>query len=160
LYFYFFAAIGRPYRMIGWMFVVPLGLFLYTQARSYYFAPAYPMLFAGGAVMAQQWLEKLSTKAARAVQGGVLGVFALGGLLMAPIALPLVPVESQAWSTISDVNGELNEMIGWPNLSRRWRAHLSGGRRKPLPAYTPRTAGAGAINLFGPHTACPNHSPE
>ena len=54
LWFYFFAKKGRPYRAIGWMYVVPLLLLLVMRGRDYYLAPAYPMLYAAGAV----WLEK------------------------------------------------------------------------------------------------------
>jgi hypothetical protein len=48
------------------------------------------------------------------VQGVVLGFFILDGIVIAPVALPLIPVNSPAWSTVSDINGELNELIGWP----------------------------------------------
>lgn len=158
LYYYFFSPMGRKFRMIGWMFVVPLGLFLVSQARSYYFAPAYPMLFAGGAVMVQQWLEKLSVRAARTVQGVVLGVFAVSGLVFAPVALPLVPVESQAWATVSDINGELNEMIGWPELVETVAGiynSLPAAERVTTGIYTGNYGEAGAINLFGPEYGLP-----
>jgi 4-amino-4-deoxy-L-arabinose transferase-like glycosyltransferase len=41
------------HRILGWMYVVPLGLFLVMRGRNYYLAPAYPMLYAAGAV----WVE-------------------------------------------------------------------------------------------------------
>lgn len=53
LWFYFFTAEGRRYRILGWMYVVPLLLFLVMRGRDYYLAPAYPMLYAAGAV----WME-------------------------------------------------------------------------------------------------------
>src|SRR5581483_5246924 len=34
----------RRYRMLGWMYVIPLALFLIGKGRDYYLAPAYPML--------------------------------------------------------------------------------------------------------------------
>jgi 4-amino-4-deoxy-L-arabinose transferase-like glycosyltransferase len=158
LYYYFFSAIGRKYRMIGWMFVIPLLFFLYTKARSYYFAPAYPMLFAGGTVMAQHWLERLSARGARIVQGLVLGLFTLGGIVMAPVALPLIPVNSPAWSTVSDINGELNEMIGWPELVETVAgiyASLPPEQRATTAIYTGNYGEAGAIDLYGPAYGLP-----
>ena len=78
-----------------------------------------------------KWLERLSIWAARTIQGVTLGVFALGGLLMAPIALPLFPVEEQAWATVSDVNGELNEIIGWLELVETVASIYSGSLITP-----------------------------
>ena len=54
LYFYFFADDGRRYRVLGWVYAVLLVMFLVMRGRDYYLAPAYPMLYAAGAV----WLEK------------------------------------------------------------------------------------------------------
>ena len=48
LWFYFFAPAGKRYRLLGWMYMIPLVLFLLAQGRSYYLAPAYPPLLAGG----------------------------------------------------------------------------------------------------------------
>src|SRR5258705_4410879 len=35
----------RRYRMLGWMYVIPLALFLFGKGRGYYLEAAYPMLF-------------------------------------------------------------------------------------------------------------------
>jgi 4-amino-4-deoxy-L-arabinose transferase-like glycosyltransferase len=43
LYCYCFTPVGARYRMLGWMYVIPFVLFLVTQGRSYYLAPAYPL---------------------------------------------------------------------------------------------------------------------
>ena len=47
---YYFSRPGRQYRAMGWMFVVVFALFFAARGRSYYMAPAYPMLLAAGAV--------------------------------------------------------------------------------------------------------------
>ena len=44
LAFCFRARDGERYRVIGYMFVIPFVLLLVSQGRSYYLAPAYPML--------------------------------------------------------------------------------------------------------------------
>ena len=43
LYHTLFTAAGKRYRAIGWMFLVPLLLFVVLKGRVYYFAAAYPM---------------------------------------------------------------------------------------------------------------------
>src|SRR6516165_9963577 len=50
LYYVFFSPAGKRLRAIGWMFVVPLLLFVALKGRSYYFAAAYPMVYAAGGV--------------------------------------------------------------------------------------------------------------
>src|SRR5215469_3794961 len=50
LYFLFFEPEGKRYRMIGWMYLIPLAILFFAKGRPYYISPAYPMLFAFGAV--------------------------------------------------------------------------------------------------------------
>ena len=54
LWFCFFTKEGKRFRILGWMYVVPLILYLVMRGRDYYLAPAYPMLYAMGAV----WVER------------------------------------------------------------------------------------------------------
>ena len=48
LYFLFFKPEGKRFRMIGWMYLIPLVILLIARGRPYYLAPAYPMLLAVG----------------------------------------------------------------------------------------------------------------
>jgi hypothetical protein len=158
LYFYFFAVSGRRYRALGWMFIVPLALFILTQGRPYYFAPAYPMLFAGGAVTIEGWLRSLPLRRARLVQGTVLGAFALSGIVFTPLALPIARVNSPLWNFVSEINEELKEEIGWPEM-----VETVAGIYAALPETEKSQTGilagnygeAGAINLYGPANNLP-----
>ena len=58
LYSYLIAPAGRRFRMLGWMYVVPLVLFVIAKGRGYYLGAAYPMLYAGGAVWGEEWLRR------------------------------------------------------------------------------------------------------
>ena len=59
--------VGR-YRILGWAYVVMLATFIVLKGKNYYLAPAYPMLFAAGAVA----FERLTTR--RGTEGrGQLG---------------------------------------------------------------------------------------
>ncbi len=53
IWFCFCSEEGRRFRIFGWMYAVPLAMFLVMRGRDYYLAPAYPMLYAAGAV----WVE-------------------------------------------------------------------------------------------------------
>jgi hypothetical protein len=158
IYFYFFAKTGRSYRAIGWMFAIPLVLLLIAQGRSYYLAPAYPMLFAGGVVMVESWLASLSVRWSRLIKGMIWGLFVVGGIVFAVVALPVAPVNSHMWDTASEINGELKEQIGWPEL-----VEIVAGIYDALPDEDKLQTGiltgnygeAGAINLYGPAYGLP-----
>ena len=56
LWFCFFTKEGKRFRILGWMYVVPLILYLVMRGRDYYLAPGYPMLYAMGAVwVGRKW---------------------------------------------------------------------------------------------------------
>ncbi len=50
---------GALVRTVGWMFLIPFGLFFFAKGRGYYVAGAYPMLMAAGATSAESWLGTL-----------------------------------------------------------------------------------------------------
>jgi 4-amino-4-deoxy-L-arabinose transferase-like glycosyltransferase len=158
LYFYFFAKPGRNYRAIGWMFAIPLVLIFIAQGRSYYLAPAYPMLFAGGAVIVEGWLAALSVGRERLIKGVVWGIFVVGGMAFAVVALPIAPVNSQVWDAVSEINGELKEQIGWPELVETVAdiyAALPDEDKLQTGILTGNYGEAGAINLYGPGYGLP-----
>ena len=68
LYFLLIKPEGKRYRMIGWMYVIPLALFLIAKGKPYYLSPAYPMLLAAGAVWGERWSEALSPVATGTVR--------------------------------------------------------------------------------------------
>ncbi len=51
-------------RVFGAIFVVSLGVFLLTRGKPYYLAPAYPPLFAVGALACERWLTRAWRRAA------------------------------------------------------------------------------------------------
>jgi hypothetical protein len=47
---FFFSARLKPYRLLGWAYLVCYGVLFALHGKSYYLAPVYPMLLAAGAV--------------------------------------------------------------------------------------------------------------
>ncbi|HEV2461554.1 MAG TPA: glycosyltransferase family 39 protein, partial [Ktedonobacterales bacterium] len=88
LYFYFRTPAGKPYRVLGLTYVVLYVLLTLINAKSYFLAPAYSMLYAGGAVA----VERAAWVARRAwVKPAYVVALALSGLFLAPLAMPLLP---------------------------------------------------------------------
>ena len=48
---YFFSKRGARYRVFGWAYLILFVLFIVIRGKSYFLAPAYPPLFAGGAMV-------------------------------------------------------------------------------------------------------------
>jgi len=83
---YFFSARGKRYRVFAWAYIILLVLFMVIQGKSYFLAPAYPPLFAGGAMLFGEWRVRFRKWVA--VYPVVLVV---SGLLLAPAAMPVLP---------------------------------------------------------------------
>jgi hypothetical protein len=158
LWFFFVAPAGRRYRPIGWMYAVPLLLFALAKGRDYYMAPAYPMLLAGGSVLAERGFAALSPGWARVARVFAAGTIAAGGALVAVIVLPLAPVNSPLWNSAVKINGDLKEEIGWPELAgtvAAVRDALPAEERARLGILAGNYGEAGAIDLYGPALGLP-----
>jgi Dolichyl-phosphate-mannose-protein mannosyltransferase len=149
---------GKRFRAIAWMYIVPLFLFLVLKGRFYYFAPAYPMLFAAGAVWADRWLNSLNARMAHAIQALAIFVLAADIALAAIFALPIGAVHSRWWAMASKVQPEFAEEIGWQELIEtvvQIRDSLSPEDRKHFGILAGNYGEAGAINLLGPEYHLP-----
>jgi 4-amino-4-deoxy-L-arabinose transferase-like glycosyltransferase len=152
LYFYLISAQGRRYRAIGWMFVVPLILFIFARGRSYYMAAAYPMLFAAGSIVWERWLAGRSTNVRLIGQATTWIALGAGAIMGASLTLPLAPVNSSLWRLTSKVHDNFTEQIGWPELAQTIAAIYDRlpAAEKPHAAILAGNYGeAGAINLYG-----------
>ncbi len=161
---------GRRYRFLGWTYVFLLLIMLALHARIYYLAPAYPMLFAAGAVWTEQRIAGRHWAWAKPT---VLAPLVVAGLIVVPLAIPLsVPVDAAAaysdfWH-VNDVHVESNatgrlpqffaDQFGWPE-----QAALVASVYRTLPAddraHIAILAGnygeASAIDYFGPSYGLP-----
>ncbi|MBA3544134.1 MAG: glycosyltransferase family 39 protein [Chthoniobacterales bacterium] len=140
------------FRMLGWMFVVPLVLFAIARGRFYYMAPAFPMLFAAGAMLWERWLAQRRATAARA--GRALSWMALGAgaTFSAVTMLPIAPINSAGWRLTRKLHDNFSEQIGWPELARTvagiYQA-LPEGEKSRAAILAGNYGEAGALNLYG-----------
>ncbi|MDQ2839545.1 MAG: glycosyltransferase family 39 protein [Acidobacteriota bacterium] len=151
LYFLFFKPEGKRYRMLGWMYLIPLLVLLFARGRPYYLAPAYPMLLAVGAVWGEQWLESLSPATAVTIRRVTRRSMVVSGLAIAVLVLPLAPPGSRWWKIADATNQNLNEEFGWREMTDAViRARDSLQADDATVGVLAGDAGeAGAINLYG-----------
>jgi hypothetical protein len=142
----------RRYRVLGWMYLIPLTLFLVGKGRGYYLGGAYPMLMAMGGVVGERWVASLSTLPRRAVEAVFFTGLVASGLYMGAVVVP-VASEGKLMKFALENNGDLREEIGWDELVK-----TVAGIRDSLPAEQRENVGVlvrnygeqGAIEILGP----------
>jgi hypothetical protein len=153
-----FARRARRWRLLLWLYAVPLLVFALTRARDYYLAPAYPMLLAAGCVWLGGALARLRprAKAAAWTAVAVVGVAACASTLL--IALPAAPIGSAGWRISARFHDNFAEQIGWPELTadvaRIYRA-LPPAERARTAIYANNYGEAGAIERYGTRYGLP-----
>jgi hypothetical protein len=167
LYFVLFGR-GRRYRALGITFLSVVAVLLANgSSKPEYLAGAMSLLFAAGGVAFESWFED----SRRWVRPALLAA-TLGGLVMAPITLPILPVEtyitfaatvgikphtSEA-KELADLPQFYADMFGWPEKAEavaRAYDSLSAEDRAKVVIFASNYGRAGAIDFFGPALGLP-----
>ncbi|MBN2091019.1 glycosyltransferase family 39 protein, partial [candidate division KSB1 bacterium] len=153
----------RPYRLFGWQFLAIYILFTIQSAKDYYLAAAYPVLFAAGAIIWEQWLKHKSGYVLKPI---LMLLILSSTLLLSPFTLPVLPVEKTVEfirkSGIHGVAGENHEigvlpqhyadMHGWEEMVKLFSdvsRNLSENEKPNCLIYVRNYGEAGAIDFFG-----------
>ena len=159
LYTFLFAKAGQRYRLLGWMYVVPLGLLILVQGKGYYLAAAYPMLAAGGAAW---WEGRLNSmvrqRGARAWRWATWSVLSAFAALFVATELPVAPLGSAWWEVVSSGNPELKSEIGWPQVAQQVAKvynSLPAGEKSHAAILAASSGEIGSIGLYGPAYGLP-----
>jgi 4-amino-4-deoxy-L-arabinose transferase-like glycosyltransferase len=152
LYYYFAYQDGKRYRLLGWMYVIPFLIYLIAQGRSYYQAPAYPMLIAAGAVLWQGWIEKQSAPKARVSLRNTWITLFVGAVFAGAVALPIAPINSPLFKAASEIHDLFTEQIGWHDMAKTVGdiyAGLPAEEKARTGVLTQENDEAAALNLYG-----------
>jgi len=170
---FFLAGRGTKFRLLGWIYLILLVIFIALHGKDYYLAPAYPMLFAGGAIAIEDWLSRGRITAGKLWPKAVIVALVFSaGAEVAPAVTPMLsPGDQVAYrlkmhivSKKAEVHhdGPLPQMFGdqfgWPELV----AEVAGIYNSLPPEVRKNTAilagnygEAGAIDQFGPSYGLP-----
>jgi hypothetical protein len=112
LVFYFRGTDAR-YRLLGWTFVFAYLVLTLLGTKAYFLAPAYPILFAAGAVVFERWA--LRPRLAW-IRPAYVALLALVGILLAPEVMPILPPATtvHAYGALTQV---LSDRLGWESLT-------------------------------------------
>jgi hypothetical protein len=177
LLFLFFSRRARPYRAFAWAFAITIAFFMLTHGKDYYSAPAYLVLFAAGAVAAEQLfvLDRFSfrPKLQAALQTVCFAWLLLGVGALLPLVLPVlslgtflryqshlpfeVPKTEQSFVGAALPQYYADE-LPWPGMVAAV-AHvyhsLSSEEQTKAAIFCSNYGQAGAIDFFGPQYGLP-----
>jgi 4-amino-4-deoxy-L-arabinose transferase-like glycosyltransferase len=110
---FYFRRTGARYRLLGWAFVFVYLVLTLLRTKPYFLAPAYPILFAAGAVAFERWKPRPRLAWLRPAYFALL---ALAGLLLAPAVMPILPPKTavHAYGSLEQV---LADRLGWKSLT-------------------------------------------
>lgn len=158
----FWSKLGRRFQIVGWIYALLLISFIVLKAKNYYVAPAYPMLFAAGAVA----FENLSRERVRWSRPVYVVAVILVSSLLAPIAVPVLSPENyiayqkalgiEPLKAENQENGPLPQHFadefGWEDMARKvgevYNA-LPPEQRAKTAIFANGYGQAGAIDFFG-----------
>ena len=169
LFWLFCSRDGRRYRVIGIIYLVTLAEFIVLHGKSYYLAPAYPMLFAAGGVA----VERVFAARLTWIKPVFLGAIITLGAICAPLMLPILPPEKllgymraihmEPPRTETSHTGALPQIFadqfGWEQMVGSVADvyhHLRPEDEKRAAIFCQNYGEAGAIDFFGPKLGLPS----
>ena len=91
LWFLLFRREGKPFRALGWAWLISAVLIMTLNPRVYYLFPAFPLVLAAGSVMWETWLSGGRLPWLKPVY---VGLMVLMAAVVAPTVVPVLPVET------------------------------------------------------------------
>jgi hypothetical protein len=168
LWFYLGAKSGKLYRALGWAWVFTAAVIVMMSPRVYYLFPAFPILFAAGAVI---WEIRLQPQPLwRKLAWPSL--LAATAAMLAPIAIPVLPPETYIRYTkalhlappaiethrLGPLPQVFADQFGWEEMAAtvaRVYNNLPAEVRSKTAIFGQNYGQAGAIDLFGPKYGLP-----
>ncbi len=142
----------RRYRVLAWMYLIPLMLFVVGKGRGYYLGGAYPMLVAMGAVLGERWMRSLSKMPRLAVVTVFLVGLTVWGGMTSAVIVPWAS-DGKVMKFALENNGDLRDEIGWDDLVKTVadiRDSLPADERANFGIMTGNYGEQGAIEILGP----------
>ena len=168
LFWLFGSRDGRRYRVIGIIYLVTLAEFIVLHGKSYYLAPAYPMLFAAGGVA----VDRIFAARLKWIKPAFLVAIIAMGALCAPLVLPILPpdklvaymraIHMEPPRTETSHTEALPQIFadqfGWEQMVgsvAHAYHHLRPEDEKHAAIFCQNYGEAGAIDFFGPKLGLP-----
>jgi hypothetical protein len=155
---------GRRFGVLGGAYVVVFLLLIFSgTSRAGYLAPAYTWLFAAGGLALERMIARVGWPGLKAA---VIGLPLLGGLIAAPLALPVLPVRTyidyaaaigvrpstEERKEVAELPQHYADMHGWESIVGTVAEVYQGlplEEQQAAAFFTSNYGVAGAIDLLG-----------
>ncbi len=141
-----------PWRVLAVAAATVAAVLLAVGGKAYYLGPLYVLAIAAGCVAAEGWLAAEPQRWRLAV-----GAMVVNGLVPLAALAPVAPVGVYA-DLFRDINGELAEEVGWPEMVDLVAAVvdvLPADEQAGIRVVTATYGEAAAIDLYGPARGLP-----
>jgi hypothetical protein len=163
LWFFWASRRGRSFQLLGYMYLVPFAILIFNRhSKPEYLSAAYAALFSGGAVAFEGWLSAQPLRWLKPVYA----TFLTCGLILAPVVLPILPVETYVRyadvlgikphtaenKTLSELPQFYADMFGWEEKAEavaQVYGRLSPGEKAKCAIFADNYGRCGAIDFFG-----------
>ncbi|HYZ73876.1 MAG TPA: glycosyltransferase family 39 protein [Chthoniobacterales bacterium] len=169
VWFYFGTGPGRQFRVLGWAWLFTAIVIIVLSPRIYYLFPAFPILFAGGAILWEEWLGRPQRFCWKLAWSAAL---VATGIALAPIAIPVLSPETYIRYTRAMHIGQpaieteklgplpqiFADQFGWEEMTESIAKFYNGlplTIRLKTAIFAMNYGQAGAIDLFGPRYGLP-----
>lgn len=165
LAWFFIAKSARPFRVLGWVYVVIFLFLIVVRSKIYYLAPVYPILLAGGVVPIERWVNE---HRCAWVKLALPALLVAGGVLIAPVVLPVLAIgKSDAYirastagllKNVYEINSTFHDEFGWANQAKVVADvfhRLSPEEQADCIIFAGNFGEAGAIDFYGPALGLP-----
>ena len=146
------------FRLLSFCFLGPFVLLALAKGRGYYLIPAYPILYAVGAVAFERALAPRRRWTRITIRTGVASALLLGVAAIAWWCMPIWPVGSHVWNWQMKNNDDMANEVGWPEFVQQVAAvrdSLPPADRAHLGIIAHNYGEAGALELYGPQYGLP-----
>jgi 4-amino-4-deoxy-L-arabinose transferase-like glycosyltransferase len=129
---------NRALRPLGWTVVGTVVAYFVLGGKSYYALPVMAFAFAAGAVPLDRWATRRRLRVVGAA-------FVVVGLLVLPLTLPVLPLQTAVRHGVVKARGDYQSEVGWPAYVHLVERHAAGTDVIVADNY----GEAGALELFG-----------
>ena len=167
---FFFSSRLKPYRFLGWSYLVCYAVFFALHGKNYYLAPIYPMLLAAGAVVIESAVEQPRRTW---LKPAMIIILLVSGAHLMPVVIPVLspdgfiaymkylpfklPVmeHSHARATLPQW---YSDQFGWQEIvaetAQAWD-RIPADEHHDCGIFAQDYGQAGAIDFFGPRYGLP-----
>jgi hypothetical protein len=160
----------RPYRFLGWAYLVAFATFVALKGKGYYLGPIYPVYLAAGAVVIDDGIDRIRQGW---LKPAIATLLVIAGAWLAPIVVPILPADqfiaymdklpfkvprNEHSHERAALPQHYSDQFGWDEIVSgvlvAWN-RIPAGERKECAIFAQDYGQAGAVDFLGPKFGLP-----